>query len=80
MPPAKVETYENLLRYYNKGVFQQVQCECGKIITENKLDTHKQSNIHNLLMRYKEQHTKMKEKLDFKIIPDSERRYVVIPH
>lgn len=61
MPPAKAETYENLLKYYNRGVFPQVQCECGKIIAQNKLELHKESNIHALLMRYKEQYTKMKK-------------------
>lgn len=61
MPPAKAETYENLVKYYNRGVSPHVHCECGKIIAENRLESHKESNIHALLMRYKQQYTKLKK-------------------
>lgn len=59
MPPAKASTYDNLVKYYNRGVYQYVECECGKLITENKLKSHQTSNLHEMLMRYKEQHKKM---------------------
>lgn len=59
MPPAKASTYENLLNYYNRGVFPYVTCECGKIITENKLKTHQTSNLHIRLLQYKEQHRRL---------------------
>lgn len=59
MPPAKASTYDNLVKYYNRGVFPYVTCQCGKIITENKLKIHQTSNLHDMLMRYKEQQQRM---------------------
>ena len=59
MPPAKASTYENMLNYYNRGVFPYVTCECGKIIAENKLKSHQTSNLHFQLLRYKEQHERL---------------------
>ena len=61
MTNKKATTYDNLVKYYNRGIHPYTTCECGKIITENKLASHQSSTLHLLLMRYKEQCEKLKK-------------------
>ena len=59
MRQKSVETYENLVRYYNRNVSVQETCECGKILPKHKMEGHRKTGIHKLLMSYKEQCQKL---------------------
>ena len=61
MRQKSAETYENLLRHYNRRVPQLVECECGKITTQNGLEAHQRTGVHKLLLAYKEQCQKIKD-------------------
>lgn len=59
--PLGENTYENLLKHYNRDSTFMVQCECGKIVKDKCLDRHKTTKLHALLMKYK---TRQTEKTD----------------
>lgn len=61
MRQKSVETYENLIQYYNRNVSVQETCECGKIMPKHKMDGHLKTGIHKLLMSYKEQCQKLRD-------------------
>lgn len=61
MRQKSVETYKNLVQYYNRNVSVQVECECGKILLKNRMEDHLKSGVHKLLMSYKAQCQKLQE-------------------
>ena len=46
--------YDKLLVHYNKGSTKQIECECGKVITMNRLEKHLESKTHKFLIYYKQ--------------------------
>jgi len=61
MTTKKYTTYDNLVAHYNRDVTPYITCECGKIITEKKMDKHKKTRLHDYLLKYKRQCQEIKE-------------------
>ena len=68
MRQKSVETYENLIRFYNRNVPVLETCECGKIMPKHKMEGHIKTGIHKLLLSYKEQCQKLRDD-ESEIIP-----------
>lgn len=55
MRPKSINTYENLVQYFNRNVSVQTTCECGKILLAHRMEDHLTTGVHKLLMSYKQQ-------------------------
>lgn len=55
----KAETYDTLVKHYNRHISPQMTCECGKIILEKQLEQHKTTGVHKVLLFYKKQKEEM---------------------
>lgn len=71
MRQKSAETYENLVRFYNRNVPVFETCECGKIMPQHKMEDHRKTGIHKLLMSYKAQCRKLMEE---PAAPDPEKK------
>lgn len=57
MRGKSADTYQTLLRHYNKTVPKLVVCECGKIT--GNMERHLATGTHKLLLHYKQQYESM---------------------
>lgn len=61
MKQRSVDTYQNLVDFYNKGYSPFYQCECGKYIQEKNRLKHETTTLHKFLLEYKLRCEKLKE-------------------
>jgi hypothetical protein len=57
----KAETYETMVKHYNRHISRQTTCECGKILNESQMDRHLTTGVHKLLLYYKQQQDDMRK-------------------
>lgn len=58
--PVSDQSYANLVNYFNQKT-QQIECECGKTVSINRLDKHKETKLHERLMSLKMRFTRITE-------------------
>jgi len=61
MKPKSPDTYENILKHYNKDYSPSLICSCGKIVTQRFHEKHLKTKLHDMLIRLKKQCEELKE-------------------
>lgn len=57
----KADTYDNLVKHYNRDYSPFIECECGKYVMEKYMSKHKQTKLHSYLLGYKHKCLKIKQ-------------------